>query len=522
MKKNIIVLLVGLFLSFNSYSAEYLVKYKHTPELNSFADDSSFTVEDYHSKGKLLKVDIPDNGVVNGLISLNSNPDVEYIIPNYEVYAVSLIPSSIPSFGPSLQNQWSMGLTRAEEAWKKAGNIGSSKVAVALVDTGVDYNHQSLAPNIKPGWDFVDNNNNPMDKNDPGHGTHCAGIMGATGLVSNGVEGVSPNVSIVPLRVLDADGVGHIFDVIKAIDYATTHNVQIISMSIGFHKHLELAKPLVESIERADKAGIVVVVAASNDGLNNDTYEVYPAKAGTNNLISVAASDVNDGKPGWSNFGRATVSIAAPGDDILSTLPGGKYGLLSGTSMATPFVSGLVAFLKAQDDSLSPDKMRSLLQASGDPVDIDTACDCRVNALSATKMLLDKKMFVHPFATTLAPGATKVFTAVFGKAPFSFEVSNPEVASIDSDGTLHALSIGNTRVTVTDANNNTASSYYIYVANPGTSPEAGPPTTTGLPSTCPADEISCRQTCDSIPTLPWCSSLNNVSAKKTFAKMRAR
>ena len=236
-------------------------------------------------------------------------------------------------------------------------------------------------------------------------------------MVDGGTVGISPDLSIMPIRFLDENGSGDLNNGIKAIDYAIEHKVQIISASWGAAISKEEAKPLIEAIERAEKAGVVFVVAASNDGKDNDSYEVYPAKAGTSNTIAVAASNSSDGKPYWSNYGKATVDLSSPGDGIMSTLPNDSYGNLSGTSMATPLVAGLVAFIKAQDPQLTPSQIRSLLQATGTKVQIETACDCRVDAYNAVDTVLAKKMFAHPQAATLAVGAKTQFTGVYGVAP---------------------------------------------------------------------------------------------------------
>jgi thermitase len=342
-----------------------------------------------------------------------------------------------------------------------------------------------------------------MDKTgsaNPGHGTHCAGIVGATGLVDGGVIGLSPEVSMMPLRFLGEDGSGDLNAGIKAIDYAIEKKVDIISASWGATIGRAQAQPLVDAVKRADDAGLIFIVAAANDGRNNDSTEVYPANSGFPNTISVAASGPNDEKPSWSNYGKRTVHVAAPGLNIMSSLPGNKYQNLSGTSMATPLVSGLVAFLKAQDKSLTGAQVRALLQLTGAKVQIETACNCRVDALSSVEMLLGNKMWITPAAGTLGVGETLKFEGTKGKAPFTFAVSNSSVGSIAADGTFTASAKGTTQVTVTDADGQTSTSLDIVVADKSATP---PP---GGGGACPiGDQQMCDILCQIQPTLPFCN-----------------
>jgi thermitase len=221
------------------------------------------------------------------------------------------------------------------------------------------------------------------------------------------------------------------------------------------------AKLLLEAIERAGKAGIVFVTAASNEGNNNDVTEVYPANANLSNTITVAATDAKDAKPKWSNYGKAKVAIAAPGDSIMSTIPGNRYGSISGTSMSAPLVAGLVALVKRRDSKLTPIQIRSLLQASGDKASVEVACQCRINAAKTMQNLVAQKMFVSPYAQTLKKGESLQMEAVFGQAPFTFQISNPNVASVDDNGKLTGLSKGSVELTVTDANGVSAKSGVI-------------------------------------------------------------
>jgi thermitase len=489
-----------------SQAAEYIVKYRSTAFFSNLSL-INMQVMDTHDSANLLKVNIPDSSKLESMLKLFSNPNVEYIVPNIRLRSFLQPVNMNPA---ALRSQWAIAKVQAEKAWQRAGNKGNKAVVVAVIDTGVDYRHPALAPNMVPGYDFKQKDSDPMDKTgpqNPGHGTHCAGVVGATGLQDGGTIGLAPDISIMPLRFLDENGGGDLMDGIKAIDFAIEKNVQVISASWGAKVSRSQAQPLIEAVERADKAGIPFVVAAANDGQNNDKAEYYPTNAGTDNTISVAASGSSDGKPSWSNFGKAKVSLAAPGEGIISTLPSGKYGELSGTSMATPLVAGLVGFIRAQDPSLTPLEIKALLQASGDKVGIAVACDCRVNAFTAVDMVLSKAMFVSPNSLTMGKGDTRAFAAVYGTAPFQFTSSNPAVGTIDAAGVLTAVAEGETTVAIKDAAGKSASSYKIYVGQPQSSNPGNPGDPGGDPGACPiGDPALCEIICQIMPDAPFCAA----------------
>lgn len=501
--KRIIGVFAILAISLPTVAAEYLVKYRSTQALQTFSKSNQLQIMDVHASGRLMKVDISEAKKIPAMVELLSNPTVEYVVPNARMHLFQA-----PVDASALKEQWAVQKVQAQAAWEKAGNKGSKKVVVAVIDTGVDSKHPSLSPNMIAGYDFAGNDSDPMDEigQNPGHGTHCAGIVGSTGLVDGGTVGIAPDVSIMPIRFLDKNGGGDLNNGVKAIDYAIEKGVDVISASWGAAIPKQQAMPIIEAVQRAEKAGIVFVVAAANDGKNNDTYEVYPANAGLTNTISVAASDSSDGKPSWSNYGRAKVDLAAPGNEIMSTLPSNKYGNLSGTSMATPLVAGLVAFVKAQDPTLNPTQIRSLLQATGADVSIATACDCRVDALDAVTVIKEQKMFVSPFAETIAPGESLTFEGVYGKAPFEFSSSNTSVATISEAGVMTAVAEGETQITVKDSTGATATSHKIYVGQ-SAPPDDGGGGMPGMPGgECPlGDPAMCEILCGIMPDMPWCA-----------------
>ena len=195
MKRTLIF--AALLIGSQAFAGEYLVKYKNTNGLNFInnmgaSKSLSLQVMDHDPVASLLKVNIPKNQEPQTLVALLSQAGVEYVVPNFKLRAFSA-PVSVAA----LKTQWAITKVQAEKAWQRAGNKGSKSVVVAVIDTGADYRHESLAPNMIPGYNFKDNNSDPMDKTsyqNPGHGTHCSGIIGATGLIDGGTIGIAPNI----------------------------------------------------------------------------------------------------------------------------------------------------------------------------------------------------------------------------------------------------------------------------------------------------------------------------------------
>ena len=267
----------------------------------------------------------------------------------------------------------------ASQAWDYGT---SSSVVVAVIDTGVDYTHVDLAANIWTntrevagngvdddgngytddirGWNFVSNNNNPADDN--GHGTHVAGTIGAVGNNGIGIAGVAWSVKVMALKFMDATGSGNLSDAVAAIDYARVNGAKVINASWGGGGFSSL---LQSAITRFQNAGGVFVAAAGNDGANNATTPSYPANYP--NVISVAASTSTGTLASFSNYGT-NVDIVAPGQNILSTIPGNRYTSYSGTSMASPHVAGAFALLWGQSPTLTATQLVSLVMSNTDAV----------------------------------------------------------------------------------------------------------------------------------------------------------
>ncbi|MEG4503495.1 S8 family serine peptidase [Microcoleus sp. F6_B4] len=277
----------------------------------------------------------------------------------------------------------------APEAWDTA--TGSSSVLVAVVDSGVDYNHEDLAANMWTnsgeiagngidddgngytddvrGYDFANNDSDPMDDND--HGSHVAGTIGAVGNNSLGITGINHTVRIVPLKFIGAGGTGSVANAARAIRYATDKGADAINYSAGGYRPSDfdpLTDVRYDAIADANDAGIIFVAAAGNDANNNDSNRFYPANFDLPNVISVAATNRNDGLWSSSNFGATTVDLGAPGSSILSTVPGNNYDVFSGTSMAAPHVAGAAALLLAQDPTLTVAQLRNSILSTVDPL----------------------------------------------------------------------------------------------------------------------------------------------------------
>jgi subtilisin family serine protease len=324
------------------------------------------------------------------LEAYRSDPNVLFAEPDYRI-SLALTPDD-PNFNAlwGLDNIGQGGGTEdadidAPEAWDKT--TGSAETIVAVIDTGVDYTHPDLAANMwvndgevpgngadddrngyiddVHGYDFANNDGNPLD--DHFHGTHVAGTIGAVGNNGIGITGVAWNVKIMALKFLDAGGGGFTSDAIASLDYAVKEGATVSNASWGGGGFSE---GLFRALQRASAAGHIFVAAAGNDGWNNDIDPFYPASYGddrkqnnVDNVIAVAATDVNDQLGWFSNYGVKSVDIAAPGVAIYSTFPtymtdamrfdgfSMDYETISGTSMATPHVAGVIALVR----SLHPD-----------------------------------------------------------------------------------------------------------------------------------------------------------------------
>jgi subtilisin family serine protease len=280
-----------------------------------------------------------------------------------------------PIADPDLKNTYGITKIGSEEAWKL--HRGEKNIIVADIDTGIDYNHDDLAFNVwrnpNPsnkndivGFDFVHNDGLPYDDNE--HGTHTAGTIGATGGNGIGISGVAQKTSIMAVKFLSGEGSGTTADAIRAIDYAVEHGAKVLSNSWGGQGDPD-NQALKDSIERAKAKDVLFIAAAGNEGTDNDgSNPAYPAAFDSDNLIAVAATDEKDTLTYFSNYGKKTTHLAAPGSRIYSTIPGNKYRKLSGTSMACPHVAGAAALLWSKHPDWNYKKVKEVLLKTVDSI----------------------------------------------------------------------------------------------------------------------------------------------------------
>lgn len=331
----------------------------------------------------LTVIDDPDDAEASAVVQqYQALSEVEYAEPNYEITLDQTNNDKLLPNDPRLGEQWWLTDIGAPQAW--ARSTGSEALVVAVLDSGVEYTHADLANNIwtRPpgmapyqdrdlgtiddvhGYDAVTNDGDPMDDN--GHGTNCAGIIGAECGNAVGVCGVNWKVKIMPLRFINAGGFGTLADALEALNYAIDRkragvDLRIINASWGLKPQ---SRALAEMLRKTQEAEILIVAASGNAGENNDATPHFPA--GYENVISVAASGPGDTLAQFSNYGAKSVHLAAPGQDILTTALGNDYEKRSGTSVATPVVSGVAALALAARPNLSVAQLRSLLFTSVD------------------------------------------------------------------------------------------------------------------------------------------------------------
>ncbi|MGB9862023.1 MAG: S8 family peptidase [Candidatus Bipolaricaulaceae bacterium] len=298
---------------------------------------------------------------------------VEFAEPDYVAVAFDVVPND-----PGYVNQWALPKIQAPKAWDITK--GSPDIPIAILDTGIDQDHEDLATKIVANVNFT--TSRTVDDR-YGHGTHVAGIAAAITNNAKGVAGVSFSCSLMNVKVLGDNGSGQYSWIANGIIWAADHGAQVINMSLGGSS---TSSTLESAVKYAYGKGLVLVAAAGNSNTDAPSYPAYYPEC-----IAVAATDQNDAKASFSNYGD-WVDIAAPGVDIYSTLPNHNnrlrtrnYGYLSGTSMAAPHVAGVAALIKAQNPSLTSAEIANKLISSGDPTTGFTTTIPRVNAYKAVQ-----------------------------------------------------------------------------------------------------------------------------------------
>ncbi|HUS09111.1 MAG TPA: S8 family serine peptidase, partial [Pyrinomonadaceae bacterium] len=297
-------------------------------------------------------------------MQLSLNPEVEFAEPNFLISK-----DDFDTSDPQFNEQWALRNTgqgggqfgsdiNVTTAWQTT--TGSQSAVIAVIDSGIDFAHPDLANNRweNPlpgtegdinGWDYVTDSG--VIRDEQGHGTAIAGIIAAEGNNAIGITGVMWRASLMSLRVLDGTGSGDVASAVEAIDYAVRHRADVINLSWGTSGS---SLALKDAIERAIRRGVVVVCSAGNNGQDVDSVPYYPASFGSRDLIAVASTDNFDQLTTWSDYGRRTITVAAPGNSIITTQLGGNYAAVSGTSASAPLVSGVAGLLKSFSPALGP------------------------------------------------------------------------------------------------------------------------------------------------------------------------
>jgi subtilisin family serine protease len=435
-------------------------------------------------------IDVPEESDIGAIIEeFSADPHVEYAEPDY-TYSIDYIPND-----PSYSGQWAHQNIESESAWDiEKGNPG---VVIAIVDTGVDYNHLDLSTNIwvNPGetsgngidddgngyiddfrgWDFYNVDNSPMD--DHSHGTHCAGIAAAIGNNSIGITGIAPEVRIMALKAGSASGSLPWTATAEAIRYAADNGADIISSSYGGPTYSSLSN---DAIEYANSLGVLLIAAAGNDNTDAPHYPASYSK-----VLSVGATAQNDARASFSNYG-ADVDVAAPGLNILSTIPSNGYGYKSGTSMSTPLVAGLAGLVLSKDLSLTNDHIKNVLINEVDEFGIDIPVPDqllgkgRINAFKALQSLFPyQAVILSPTGgslsltvdiTGIANGDSYTVQIGEGNNPSNWDLAGSGVQDQNNylatlDTTLYRDGIHTIELIVNGSEGNVSDRVYIEVDN---------------------------------------------------------
>jgi len=422
---------------------EVLVKFRPTTFQSVLEAQAAGEVDESEWVGGtgLLRLHSVSKNVASLVRELSARPDIKYAEPNYIVHATA-IPNDA-RFGElwGLQNTGQtirgfLGISGADIGATAAWDIstGSRANVAAVIDTGIDYTHPDLAANVwsapatftvtiggltiicpagSHGFNAITNVCDPLD--DHNHGSHVSGTIGAVGNNGTGVVGVNWTASIMAGKFLDATGTGTIANAINAIEFVVQAklafaatgdaNVRVLSNSWGGGA---FSQALLDEINRADANDMLFVAAAGNSGTPNDLFPQYPASYNTPNVVAVAATDNTDSLAFFSNFGPNTVHLGAPGVDVLSTTIGGTYAYFSGTSMATPHVSG-AALLVLSKCSLNTASLKTLLLNNVDPIPSLSGLTVTGGRLNVNKAIRACATPVNPdFALSATPASQTV------------------------------------------------------------------------------------------------------------------
>lgn len=415
-RTSIVLLFLCLFLSSEVWAGrnrgyvpgELIIRYKrgdrdsHTIESMGNMSRRGRTVKRSWARLRMTHYKLePNKSVEQAIQEISQDPNVEFVEPNYYLEkATDDVPAEILSKDQfsELANSFEQNNDQVDaqamsysqtgapiyvpEAWAQMTNISYQPI-VAIIDTGIDLNHSSLSDAIwvNPGeipnngidddgngyvddvngWNFVNKNNNPQDCD--GHGTHVAGIVRGTTQNILSSPMASAKIKLMPVKFLDCNGNGTTSDAVQAIYYAVNNGAKVLNNSWGGSS---FSGSLLTAITYSYNQKVSFVAAAGNYSSNNDTSPTYPAAYTVPNIIAVAATTDLDTLASFSNYGANSVQIASPGVSVYSTWPGNGFATLSGTSMATPFVSGIVAIMSREKPTMNGYQLKQIALASVD------------------------------------------------------------------------------------------------------------------------------------------------------------
>ncbi len=458
----IIYFSVFSFIVSTTRADEYIVRFKKTEDRSRHVRilrEQNIDILDQIDVLDMFFVDLPAGH--RSIDFLKNSDSVLYVEKNKLVYLTDTTPND-----KKFSGQWHHKKINTPKAWDVTQ--GSDQVIVAVVDTGMSLTHEDLKNQLwfntkeipqngidddhngfiddTVGWDFANSDNNPTD--DQSHGSHCAGLVGAQGNNLVGVTGVAWKVKIMPIKFITSSGSGSEANAVKSIIYAVDNGAQIISASWGSP---EFNQALSDAIQYAADKNVLFVAAAGNDKTNVERKAFYPAGLKLPNVISVAASSPSNGRADFTNYGRTSVHLAAPGVDIFSTSMGKSYETKSGTSMATPIVSGVAALIRSTQNGITVADLRNaLLNAT---VDVgswknNVATDGLIQADLAVKQFLGGSQ-IWPKKLRVKAGEQVKFTAFKSTRPV-WSSSQSQVASVSTNGLVQAAAVGTTSIIFVD------------------------------------------------------------------------
>jgi subtilisin family serine protease len=425
------------------------------------------------------------NNPTQAIAELSQHPKVDVVERNVRRYITASPDDPLQNYQYYVHQESDADLD-LPEAWDIT--TGSKQVVVAVIDTGVDLDHPDLASNIwsNPneiagnaidddhngyiddvnGWDFVADDNDPNPKPTSSnysysvvaHGTHVAGLIGATGNNTTGVTGVNWAVSIMPLRVFDELGSSDIAYIDQAIHYAIENGADIINMSYGGFTDSDIEN---QDLQLAYASGILNVAAAGNEAINLNNIPSYPVCY--DNVLGVGATDATDTIASFSNYGNECVDVAAPGEDIFSTLYTDdtiagfteQYGWFSGTSMSSPITAGVAALVKSVDQDMTVDALQSIMLKAVDPISTTNLGKGRINADQAVSLANNS---TSSNATTLPKPIIKAYRTAQSKQ---------QINSNERSNYIHPY------FSWTTTTSRTIAGYYVYWGTGQVDPQLG-------------------------------------------------